>query len=158
MSILIEDVLASEPDSFVKFYGYAYGMIAAVTLANRFSGVMLMIVTSNMDENNEYEISVGEIDKSLDIKEPKTRTKALNILRLSKLVEIIYDNRTSRYRIRVNTKAYLRGTKKRKPNKNKTFCEYFDFDILDSKGFIKQSAIDGYKVHDSRQVKSGGAV
>ncbi|MQT34293.1 hypothetical protein [Pseudomonas helleri] len=158
MSILINDVLASEPDSFVKVYGYAYGMIAAVTLANRFSGVMLMIVTSNMDENNEYEISVSDIDKALDIREPKTRTKALNILRLSKLVEIIYDNRTSRYRIRANTKAYLRGTKDSKAKINKTFCEDLDFDILDSKGFIKQSAIDGYKVHDSRKANSGVAV
>lgn len=158
MSILVKDAIAENSQSFVKVYSYAYRMIAAVTFANRFSGVLLMIVANNMDENNEFEFGVGEIDKALDIREPSTRTKALNVLRLSRLVEIVYDNRTSRYKIRVNTKAYLRSTKKRKPNKNKTFCEDLDFDILDSKGFIKQSAIDGYKVHDSRQVKSGGAV
>ncbi|OLY72277.1 hypothetical protein AU074_13965 [Pseudomonas sp. ATCC PTA-122608] len=158
MNLSINEIKDGEFDSYIKVFGYAYRMIAAVNMANRLSGVILMIVTHKMDANNELMLSTAELDKALGIGDASTRTKAMNILRLSNLVEIKYDNRFGIYRVRVNTKAYQRGRKKRTPNKNKLFSEDLNFDILGNDGLIKQSAIDGYKVNPARKVKNVGAV
>lgn len=136
---------------YTKNYDEADDLIRAVLLESGAASLILYSASKKMDINNECEVTIAALDKLIRAKDPDTRTKALNILRLTRLVEITIDNRNAMVRFRINARAYYRFGEDLSAKKN-SYNEELNFGCLDVDGYLSKSAIKDFRV--SKKVKA----
>ncbi|MEQ4191136.1 hypothetical protein [Pseudomonas coronafaciens] len=136
---------------YTKNYDAADGLIEAVLLENGAASLILHSASKKMDINNECEVTIAALDNLIRAKDPATRTKALNILRLTKLADITIDNRNAMVRLRINSRAYYRFGEDSSAKKN-CYNEELNFGCLDSEGYLCKQEIKNFRV--SKKVKA----
>lgn len=157
MSISNKSSIQDERGEAVRCYSVASDLMIAVGHSNRVAGAILSLLTSRMDFDNECEITIKVLSKFVGRKNPATITKALNILRLTNLVEIKHKNRIGSTLFRVNGRAFSRDTDDAETNDN-IFRGELDDSLVGEYWLIDKTAIRDYRVNPARKVKNGGAV
>lgn len=144
--------LTKDKHYYLKQMIDATAVIYAASDADNYAARILYLATEAMDKNNECYVSYAELDSQLGIKQSKTRTKTLNILRLLNLVEITNGNRKGIVMFRINANAYSKIGDAKVIN-DKRYCEVLNTEIVDKYGRIDQKYIDTYRAYGKNQEK-----
>ncbi|WP_147473252.1 hypothetical protein [Pseudomonas coronafaciens] len=123
-------------------------------MSNPFAISTLLFLLRVMDKNNQYEISASELDKAIGIKSDCTRTKGLNVLRLTNIVKVVINNRTGilKFSVNINAYGYSNVTDRRM---GLCFSEALNFDVIDSQGFIDKSKLANFRARKNSKASRG---
>lgn len=137
----------------IRTYLKATEILVAVGRTNRNATIIMDFLKSSMDVNNECEFSIDELLKVLYRKSPVIVTKALNILRLTNIIEARVCNRVGIIKFRINGNAFSHNVDGIE-NNTRIFFADLNTSIIGEDGRVSKQAIDGFRVHK----ESGGAV
>lgn len=132
----------------IIMFDYALPVIQAVCFSSSIAMSVLTIILRKMDCNNQFEISAAELDLLLSVKDKATRTRGLNILRLTNLVLISIENRKGNIKFSVNTNAYSHVEISQR-RVGLCFDESLNFDVIDKSGYIDKTKLANFRARKS---------
>ncbi|RMO65434.1 hypothetical protein ALQ37_200192 [Pseudomonas syringae pv. aptata] len=127
-------------------------VISAAGRTDSYAREILDMACEMMDRNNECTVTYAELDKDLGIKQTRTRTKSINILRMLKLIETTNGNKKGVVLFRVNARAFSKTSLRLKDNDSR-FCEELNAEMVGSDGKVIQAYIDTYRYYEKNQEK-----
>lgn len=145
-------VITKDKQIYAKNYKHALPVIFAAGMCDSYARTILDLATAAMDRNNECIVCYADLDKTLGIKQPKTRTKAINLLRVLNLVETINGNRKGVILFRINSYAFGNSAEFNSKT-DKRFCEPLNKSALDADGKINKKYVETYRFYEKSQQK-----
>ncbi|GFZ59411.1 hypothetical protein PSE10A_19220 [Pseudomonas amygdali pv. eriobotryae] len=138
----------------IVMFSYAFPVIQAVCFSSSIAMSVLTIILRKMDCNNQFEISATDLDLLLCVKDAATRTRGLNILRLTNLVLVSIENRKGIIKFSVNTNAYSHvETSQRRVGL--CFDEPLNFEAIDNNGHVDKIKLAGFRARKNSNASRG---
>ena len=137
---------------YVKTYKNALPVIFAAGMCDSYARTILDLAAEAMDRNNECTVCYADLDKVLGIKQPKTRTKAINLLRVLGLIETVNGNRKGVILFRLNSRAFGNSSEINSKTDGR-FCEPLNKCALDADGMIDKKYVETYRFYEKSQAK-----
>ncbi|WP_147463219.1 MULTISPECIES: hypothetical protein [Pseudomonas syringae group genomosp. 2] len=127
-------------------------VISAAGRTDSYAREILDMACEMMDRNNECTVTYAELDKDLGIKQTRTRTKSINILRMLNLIETTNGNKKGVILFRINARAFSKTSLKIKDNEGR-YCEELNIGMVGADGKVIKKYIDNYRYYEKNQDK-----
>ncbi|ARA80279.1 hypothetical protein B5U27_09530 [Pseudomonas amygdali pv. lachrymans] len=146
--ISVKDVVQSFYQTNLK----ARPLLSAVNRSDSYARDILDMACEMMDRNNECTVTYAELDKELGIKQSRTRTRSVNILRMLNLVDTINGNKKGVILFRINARAFSK-TGINVKEKDGRFCDDLNSEMIGKDGKVKKECIESYRYYEKNQEK-----
>lgn len=137
---------------YVQIYAESQKFLFAMGVYDSFAKTIFDMACFAMNIYGECEVSYKELDAALGIKQPKTRTKSLNVLRALNFIKTTNANKAGKVIFYVNAKVAWISTQSLRSTQAKFFAE-LPFEALGEDGFIKKTYIDSYRAYEKNDEK-----
>ncbi|WP_144415402.1 hypothetical protein [Pseudomonas putida] len=127
-------------------------ILFAVGIYDTYALTIFNMACFAMNVNGECEVILADLDAALGIKQARTRTKSLNLLRHTKLIKTVNVNKVGKMIVYVNVRA-ASNTSLIKAFEQATFKDELNKAALNSDGHIEPLWADAFKSYEKNKDK-----
>lgn len=130
----------------------AQKFLYAIGIADIYARTIFEMACFAMNKYGECVTTMDALDSALRIKDARTRTKSLNLLRYTKLIKTVPDNKNGTMTFLVNARAAT-ITSHDLRLVSASFADALYEPALDSEGFIRKDWQEQYRAYDGNRDK-----
>ncbi|MDG9889202.1 hypothetical protein [Pseudomonas juntendi] len=127
-------------------------ILFAVGIYDTYALTMFNMACFAMNTSGECEVILSELDSALGIKQARTRTKSLNLLRHTNLIKTVNVNKLGKMLVYVNVRA-ASNTSLSKGFEQATFKEELNRNALNKEGRIDPEWADAFRIYEKNKDK-----
>ena len=130
----------------------AQKFLYAIGIVDIYARTIFEMACFAMNKNGECVTTMDALDSALRIKDARTRTKSLNLLRYTKLIKTVPDNKNGTMTFIVNARA-ASNTSYALRLADASFADPLYEPALDSEGFLRKDWQDQYRDYEKNRDK-----
>lgn len=130
----------------------AQKFLYAIGIVDIYARTIFEMACFAMNKNGECVTTMDALDSALRIKDARTRTKSLNLLRYTKLIKTVPDNKNGTMTFIVNARA-ASNTSYALRLADASFADPLYEPALDSEGFLRKDWQEQYRAYEKNRDK-----
>lgn len=130
----------------------AQKFLFAIGIVDIYARTIFEMACFAMNKNGECQTTMDALDSALRIKDARTRTKSLNLLRYTKLIKTVPDNKNGTMTFIVNARA-ASNTSYALRLSDASFADPLYEPALDSEGFLRKDWQEQYRAYEGNRDK-----